>query len=77
MFRPGQRIVDLGAAPGGWSQVAARARQGGRRARAGSIGIDLLPIDPIAGVEFEVMDFHDADAPQRLKALARRARPTA
>ena len=61
------RVVDLGAAPGGWSQVAAREVKSGE-GRGRVIGIDLLEIDPIEGVEFRVMDFHDADAPQRLKA---------
>src|ERR1700729_4312943 len=59
LFRPGQRIVDLGAAPGGWSQIAARAVKSAE-GRGRVIGIDLLEIDPIVGVEFKVMDFHDA-----------------
>lgn len=46
LLRSGQRIVDLGAAPGGWSQVAAhKAEPGGR-----VIAVDLLPIAPISGV---------------------------
>jgi 23S rRNA (uridine2552-2'-O)-methyltransferase len=68
LFRPGQRIVDLGAAPGGWSQVAAKSV--GSPNRTGRvIGIDLLDIDPIDGVEFKVMDFHDPDAPARLTQM--------
>ena len=66
LFRPGQRIVDLGAAPGGWSQVAAaqtRSAEGQGRV----IAIDLLEMDPIEGVEFRQMDFHDPDAPERLR----------
>jgi len=66
LFKPGGRIVDLGAAPGGWSQVAAervRAREGQGRV----IGIDLLEVEPIAGVEFRVMDFHDEGAPAALR----------
>jgi 23S rRNA (uridine2552-2'-O)-methyltransferase len=67
LFRPGQRIVDLGAAPGGWSQVAAaQTRAKERRGRV--IAIDLLEMDPIDGVEFKPMDFHDAEAPERLCA---------
>jgi len=46
LLKPGQRVVDLGAAPGSWSQVAA-ARVG---ARGSVVAIDLLPIEPIAGV---------------------------
>jgi 23S rRNA (uridine2552-2'-O)-methyltransferase len=66
LFRPGARIVDLGAAPGGWSQIAARevkSAEGWGRV----IGIDLLEIAPIAGVEFRVMDFHDPNAPGALR----------
>jgi 23S rRNA (uridine2552-2'-O)-methyltransferase len=66
LFRPGQRIVDLGAAPGGWSQVAAD-RTGARAGRGRVIGIDLLEMDPINGVAFRTMDFHDASAPERLR----------
>ena len=66
MFKPGQRIVDLGAAPGGWSQVAA-ARVGAHEGRGRVIAIDLLEMDPIEGVEFRQMDFHDSEAPARLR----------
>jgi 23S rRNA (uridine2552-2'-O)-methyltransferase len=66
LFKPGGRIVDLGAAPGGWSQIAAKA-VGSEKGRGKVIGIDLLDIEPIAGVDFEVMDFLDPDAPDRLK----------
>jgi 23S rRNA (uridine2552-2'-O)-methyltransferase len=64
LLKPGQKIVDLGAAPGGWSQVA--IKKVGPKGRV--VGIDLLDIDPIPGVEFEVMDFLEDDAPDRLKA---------
>ena len=66
LFKPGGRIVDLGAAPGGWSQVAARAVKSAQ-GKGRVIGIDLLEIDPIEGVEFKVMDFHDPEAPERLR----------
>jgi 23S rRNA (uridine2552-2'-O)-methyltransferase len=66
LLRPGGRIVDLGAAPGGWSQVAAREVKSAE-GRGRVIGIDLIEIDPIEGVEFRVMNFHDADAPERLR----------
>jgi 23S rRNA (uridine2552-2'-O)-methyltransferase len=65
LLKPGQKIVDLGAAPGGWAQVA--AAKVGTKGRV--VGIDLLDIETIAGVEFAVMDFNDADAPDRLKAM--------
>jgi 23S rRNA (uridine2552-2'-O)-methyltransferase len=68
LLKAGQRIVDLGAAPGGWSQVAAKrveAAQGKGRV----VGIDLLDIDPITGADFEIMDFNAPDAPDRLKQM--------
>lgn len=53
LFRPGQTILDLGAAPGGWSQVAAqKVKPGGR-----VIAIDLLQIAPISGVTVHKGDF--------------------
>jgi len=66
IFKPGQNIVDLGAAPGGWSQVAAQ-KVGVKEGRGRIIGIDLLEISTMPGVEFRVMDFLDSDAPERLK----------
>ena len=68
ILRPGLRVLDLGAAPGGWSQVAAKT-VGVAAGKGKIVGIDLLPIDPLAGVQFEVMDFLDPDAPERLRAL--------
>jgi 23S rRNA (uridine2552-2'-O)-methyltransferase len=62
ILKPGQKIVDLGAAPGGWSQIA--AKKVGPKGRI--VGIDLLPIDPMAGVEFIQLDFLDESAPGRL-----------
>ena len=66
LFRPGKRIVDLGAAPGGWSQVAAD-KTNAREGRGRVVAIDLRDMVPIEGVEFLKLDFHDADAPGRLK----------
>jgi 23S rRNA (uridine2552-2'-O)-methyltransferase len=66
LFKQGQRIVDLGAAPGGWSQVAA-ARVGGGEGRGRVVAIDLLEMDAVDGVEFRQMDFHDPEAPARLR----------
>ena len=68
LLRPGMRIVDLGAAPGGWAQVAA-ARTGAPDGAGKVIGIDLLNIEPLPGVEFAVMDFLNENAPQRLKDM--------
>ena len=55
-------VVDLGIAPGGWSQVVRR-----KIPRAKVVGIDLLPTDPIEGVTILEMDFMDEDAPARLR----------
>lgn len=65
LLKPGQKILDLGAAPGGWSQYA--IKKVGPKGRV--IGIDLLDIDPIPGVEFAIMDFLEEDAPDRLKNM--------
>jgi 23S rRNA (uridine2552-2'-O)-methyltransferase len=66
LFRPGQRIVDLGAAPGGWSQIAA-AQTLAREGRGRVIAIDIIEMDPIEGVEFKRIDFHDPEAPRLLR----------
>jgi 23S rRNA (uridine2552-2'-O)-methyltransferase len=68
LFRPGGRVVDLGAAPGGWSQVAAQ-RVGRQTGKGRVVGIDLLDMDPLPGVDFEILDFMDEAAPERLKAM--------
>jgi 23S rRNA (uridine2552-2'-O)-methyltransferase len=65
ILKRGQKIVDLGAAPGGWSQVAA-AKVGAVDGAGKVFGIDLLPIDPIPGVEFRQLDFLLPEAPQIL-----------
>jgi 23S rRNA (uridine2552-2'-O)-methyltransferase len=65
IFKPGGRVVDLGAAPGGWSQVAAR-----RVGEAGCVvGIDVLEMDALPGVAIAQIDFLDPAAPARLKAM--------
>ena len=69
LFKPGQTILDLGAAPGGWSQYAAR-KIGSAQGRPGLvIGIDLLPIEPLPGVILAEMDFSTDSAPSALRAL--------
>lgn len=68
LLRPGLSVVDLGAAPGGWSQIAAERVQsiGGQGI---VVAIDCLEMDSLAGVTFLKKDFMDEDAPDRLKAL--------
>jgi 23S rRNA (uridine2552-2'-O)-methyltransferase len=68
MLKRGARVVDLGAAPGGWAQVAAE-RTGSAQGQGKVVAIDLLDIEPIPGVEFSQIDFLDEDAPDRLKEM--------
>lgn len=66
-LKKGARVLDLGAAPGGWSQVAAKrvgAPQDGR-----VVAIDILPMDAVPGVNFAQLDFLDPSAPDKLKAM--------
>ena len=53
LLRKGSRVIDLGAAPGGWSQVAVA------RGAAVVVGVDLLPMDPVPGATLLVGDFND------------------
>ncbi len=63
-LKPGARVLDLGAAPGGWSQVAhARIGKKGR-----VLGVDILDLDPIAGVELVKLDLMSAEAPAAIRA---------
>ena len=62
LLKGAKAVVDLGIAPGGWSQVVRRKVPLGK-----VVGIDLLPTDPIEGVTILQMDFMDETAPDRLK----------
>jgi 23S rRNA (uridine2552-2'-O)-methyltransferase len=66
LLRPGMRIVDLGCAPGGWTQIAA-ARIGIDKGRGAVIGIDLLPTDPVPGATLLQGDFRDPQTPDRIR----------
>ncbi|MGI9406890.1 MAG: RlmE family RNA methyltransferase [Hyphomicrobiaceae bacterium] len=66
LLKPGDVVVDLGAAPGGWSTLAAdwvRSAEG----KGFVVALDLVEIEPIAGVTFLQMDFMDNDAPGRIR----------
>ena len=65
LFKPGMVVVDLGAAPGGWTQVA--SDKVGRDGKV--IALDLLPIDPIPGVDIILGDFHDSAVLKQLQNL--------
>ena len=67
-LKAGGRVVDLGAAPGGWSQIAAK-RVGVEGGRGRVVAIDILEMMPVAGVDVLHLDFLDPQAPDRLKAL--------
>lgn len=60
LIKPGSRVIDLGAAPGGWVQVALK------KGAAAVVGVDLLPIDPIPGAILIQADFTDAGIDQQL-----------
>ena len=60
VFKPGQIVVDLGAAPGGWSQIVCN-KISSPRMKGRIISIDLLAMEPIVGVEFYVGDFLDLE----------------
>lgn len=65
LLKPGGRIVDLGAAPGGWSQVAVQRTGGTGRV----VGIDYLEMEDVPGAELLQMDFLDEEAPEALRAI--------
>src|SRR3984893_3759657 len=64
----GMTVVDLGAAPGGWSQIAAR-RVGAVNGKGKVVAIYLLEMPEIAGVSFAQLDFLEQDAPESLIAM--------
>ena len=67
---PGARVLDLGSAPGGWAQVAARrvnalGERSGRQGRV--VGLDLREVETVPGAEIHVLDFMDDEAPEIIK----------
>lgn len=71
ILKPGMTVVDLGAAPGGWSQYAAKVLQG----RGRIIALDILPMDAINGVEFIQGDFGADEVLEQLMSLLGPDRP--
>jgi 23S rRNA (uridine2552-2'-O)-methyltransferase len=74
LIQPGQLVVDLGAAPGAWSQYVRRKFAGGNAAAAGAlngtiIALDVLPLEPIEGVSFIQGDFREDEVLSRLREL--------
>ena len=65
LLRPGMTVVDLGAAPGGWSQVV--RRELGERGRV--VALDILDMPPIAGVDFIHGDFREPEPLSRVESL--------
>jgi 23S rRNA (uridine2552-2'-O)-methyltransferase len=70
LLRPGTCVIDLGAAPGGWTQIAvARARSDADTGKVGRvIAVDILPMDAVPGAEILTLDFMADDAPKRIRA---------
>jgi 23S rRNA (uridine2552-2'-O)-methyltransferase len=66
-LKKGARVIDLGSAPGGWSQVAAKRVVAPQKGRVAAI--DILPMDSLTGVEIMQIDFLSVDAPEKLEAL--------
>jgi 23S rRNA (uridine2552-2'-O)-methyltransferase len=67
LLKPGMTVVDLGAAPGGWTQVAVERVKAPRPGRV--IAVDIDEFDPVTGAETELMDLRDAEALDRLAGL--------
>ncbi|MGB0341811.1 MAG: RlmE family RNA methyltransferase [Parvibaculales bacterium] len=76
LFAPGGCVIDLGSAPGGWSQIAAQrvgsSAQNGSTQKGFVGAIDIQDMEPIAGVEFIKLDFLDDSAPAAVRELAGR-----
>lgn len=62
-LKPGQSIVDLGSAPGGWTQVAVE-----RVGKGHVVSVDVLELEPVEGAQHMVLDMTDPDAPDQVKA---------
>lgn len=63
-LKPGRQVVDLGAAPGGWTQVAVE-----RVGKDNVLSVDVLEIEPVDGARHLVLDMTDQDAPERVRSM--------
>jgi 23S rRNA (uridine2552-2'-O)-methyltransferase len=70
ILRKGLVVLDLGAAPGGWTQVAAARTAAGKPGGGRLIAVDAAPMEPVAGAELLRLDIQDESAPARLAAAA-------
>jgi 23S rRNA (uridine2552-2'-O)-methyltransferase len=68
LLKPGGKVVDLGAAPGGWSQLVAK-RVGAAQGRGRVVAIDMLKMESVPGVDFIELDFLDEKAPEILRGV--------
>jgi 23S rRNA (uridine2552-2'-O)-methyltransferase len=71
LIRPGMLVLDLGATPGGWTQVAvarANADPAAKGKRGRVVAVDVNPMDPVPGADFLLLDFLDEEAPERVRA---------
>jgi len=67
VLKPGQRVVDLGCAPGGWTQVAVE-RVGAKKGKGRVLGVDVLETEPVDGADILKLDFLSPGAPETVKA---------
>lgn len=63
LLKPGASVVDLGATPGGWTQVAASRVRAGEQNGGAVVAVDMVEMDPVAGAEVILIDFRDDGAP--------------
>jgi 23S rRNA (uridine2552-2'-O)-methyltransferase len=68
LLRPGLRVLDLGAAPGGWTQLAVERVRAGTPGGGRVLAVDVTPLEPLAGAESLELDILDDDAPARIRA---------
>jgi len=68
LFRPGAKVVDLGAAPGGWTQVAVERTRAGTPQGGKVVAVDLLAMDPVPGAEHLRLDLLAEEAPALIRA---------